>query len=497
MGPTGDPLSANPIPEKDMYSRLVGYVYVFNLIVGTGALTMPAAFEEAGWLLSLIAIVVLAFISFLTLTFLIETMAISNARLHLEKTIIQDNEEEVIHDNVSVNSGEERPLLENGVKRDKPNPTPSFEIRRTMEMGTMASMYFNKVGLVLFNLCIIVYLYGDLAIYAAAVPKSLRDVACTYEPQNFSCNGSKSESDPCWSEESAITRMDAYRIFVVVFFLLLGPFTFFNVQKTKYMQLFTSLTRWLAFFIMIALACLRLGRGEGKGQPQVADISGVPSLFGVCVYSFMCHHSLPSMVTPIRNKSKLYGVLLGDYSTILVFYLVLSMTAVFAIANGGIEDLYTLNFKPHGCDGLTSVKPIQYFLVLFPVFTLSTNFPIIAITLRNNLGAMFAMARSNGHARVPAAVTRVVCPLLALLPPVVVALSTNQVEVLVGITGSYAGAGIQYVIPAALVYLARKDFVAISGGYQHRSPFSHTGWIVLTFTWTFIAVVFVTVNHIV
>jgi len=32
------------------------------------------------------------------------------------------------------------------------------------------------VGFNLFYICIIVYLYGDLAIYAAAVPKSLRDV---------------------------------------------------------------------------------------------------------------------------------------------------------------------------------------------------------------------------------------------------------------------------------------------------------------------------------
>lgn len=30
-----------------------------------------------------------------------------------------------------------------------------------------------------------------------------------------------------------------------VFVLLLGPFTFFNVQKTKYLQFLTSLARWL------------------------------------------------------------------------------------------------------------------------------------------------------------------------------------------------------------------------------------------------------------
>lgn len=32
------------------------------------------------------------------------------------------------------------------------------------------------VGVVLFYMCMVLYLYGDLAIYAVAVPKSLRDV---------------------------------------------------------------------------------------------------------------------------------------------------------------------------------------------------------------------------------------------------------------------------------------------------------------------------------
>lgn len=31
------------------YSRLTGLIYIFNLIVGTGALTLPAAFHDAGW----------------------------------------------------------------------------------------------------------------------------------------------------------------------------------------------------------------------------------------------------------------------------------------------------------------------------------------------------------------------------------------------------------------------------------------------------------------
>ena len=49
--------------------------------MGTGALTLPAAFKDAGYLLSSVILILLAFMSFLTATFVIESMAAANALL--------------------------------------------------------------------------------------------------------------------------------------------------------------------------------------------------------------------------------------------------------------------------------------------------------------------------------------------------------------------------------------------------------------------------------
>ena len=38
----------------------VAIVYVFNLIVGAGALALPLAFAQTGWVLGIIALIVLA-----------------------------------------------------------------------------------------------------------------------------------------------------------------------------------------------------------------------------------------------------------------------------------------------------------------------------------------------------------------------------------------------------------------------------------------------------
>ncbi|XP_068387041.1 transmembrane protein 104 isoform X1 [Eschrichtius robustus] len=480
----------------ELYSPYVGLVYMFNLIVGTGALTMPKAFATAGWLVSLVLLVFLGFMSFVTTTFVVEAMAAANAQLRWKRMETHQEEEE---DDDSSTASDSDVLIQDSYERAEKRPILSvqrhgspnlFEITDRVEMGQMASMFFNKVGVNLFYFCIIIYLYGDLAIYAAAVPFSLMQVTCS-ALGNDSCgveaDAKYNDTDLCWGP---LHRVDAYRIYLAVFTLLLGPFTFFDVQKTKYLQILTSLMRWIAFTIMIVLALVRIGHGRGEGHPPLADFSGVRNLFGVCVYSFMCQHSLPSLVTPVSSKRHLTRLVFLDYVLILAFYGLLSFTAIFCFRGDSLLDMYTLNFARCDVVGLAAVR---FFLGLFPVFTISTNFPIIAVTLRNNWKTLFH--REGGT--YPWVVDRVVFPTITLLPPVLVAFCTHDLESLVGITGAYAGTGIQYVIPAFLVYLCRKD-TQLAFGYgtvnKHGSPFRHTFWVGFVLLWAFSCFFFVTAN---
>lgn len=55
--------------------------------------------------------------------------------------------------------------------------TRSYDITERVELGQMANMFFPKLLVTVFYICIALYLYGDLAIYSAAIAKSLRDVS--------------------------------------------------------------------------------------------------------------------------------------------------------------------------------------------------------------------------------------------------------------------------------------------------------------------------------
>ena len=97
---------------------------------------------------------------------------------------------------------------------------------------------------------------------------------------------------------------------------------------------------------MIVLAIIHISESKSNvTQPPIADISGVPNLFGVSVYSFMCQHSLPSLVTPIKNKRGLSKLLAADYALILVFYMLLGLTAIYCFSSDVLKDIYTLNFQ--------------------------------------------------------------------------------------------------------------------------------------------------------
>ncbi|XP_008551515.1 transmembrane protein 104 homolog [Microplitis demolitor] len=483
---------------SDQYSTGVGLIYIFNLIVGTGALTLPAVFSRAGWLLGTLVIVTLGFISFITVTFVIESMASANAinvwlKIKAKKKALHRIGEAEFVDSDS----EETPLVvESSVTNDDAEITSKFyTINDKIEIGEMASIFFNKLGISMFYICLAVYLYGDLSIYAAAIGKSLADVACNYLPANLTCNDTIPDNVSCW-EGSSVTRFDAYQISLTTFILLLGPFVFFNIQKTKYLQVLTSIMRWLAFTIMIIYALRILIVNGPQASPPAANVNGIPGLFGACIYSFMCHHSLPALVAPITNKKKLNRFLLFDYTLIAGFYLLLAITGAFSFAH--LDDLYTLDFGPRGagdCSKNTNIFLIiiEYFLALFPVFTLSTSFPIIAITLRNNLSSLFL----NNTTVYTLCLRKILFPFLAIIPPYVIAMSTKNLSFLVGITGSYAGAGIQYIIPTFLVYYARKktcNIIGVNVINNFKSPFISNYWLWFVFIWSVVCMILVTVN---
>jgi len=252
--------------------------------------------------------------------------------------------------------------------------------------------------------------------------------------------------------------------------------------------------RNVSLLIMIILALIYDVKGKGTKPTQWANWPGLPACFGAAIYAFMCHHSLPSIVTPIKEKKNINLLFLGDSIVILITYVVLCWSAVWAF--GSVENpkcepkpgppcklqkLYSMNFSSY------DFHPLAVFLVLFPVFTLSTNFPMIAITLRNNLMQLITWKEDT----MDPTFRRIIFTLLTLLPPYIIATLTDKTGFLVDITGAFAGLGIMFLFPALFVHFGRRKASELLGpltdSNHHKSPFSHQFWIYSIYVWCFVA----------
>jgi amino acid permease len=97
---------------------------------------------------------------------------------------------------------------------------------------------------------------------------------------------------------------------------------------------------------MIILAFVSVAK-SGRHDEQVPhfNILALPNLFGGVVYSFMCHHSLPSIVTPMRDKSQVLRIVGMAFVSIIIVYLFLFVSCGLAFGTGVLDPI-TFNFPP-------------------------------------------------------------------------------------------------------------------------------------------------------
>jgi len=97
---------------------------------------------------------------------------------------------------------------------------------------------------------------------------------------------------------------------------------------------------------------------------------------------------------------------------------------------------------------------------------------------------------------------QIVFALIAVVPPIAIAFATRSVKLLVGITGSYAGLGIMFFIPAFLVFYSRKAIERLSRDLgirlenPYKSPFHHMIWVLIVLIIASAALIWVTYQHI-
>ena len=255
----------------------------------------------------------------------------------------------------------------------------------------------------------------------------------------------------------------------------------------------------LGFGLMTILVILRFIEGH-RYMPQVANIKSLPFLYGIALYSAKIHDFIPGIIMPMSSKEYIYRILLGDFVTCWLFYLFLSYTSVFAFPGDEIEPLYTLNFfQPVTSDSINWRLVLGTMLALLPVISLVSIYPVLTVTLRENLKSLSKIileSRLKKKVKFPIIMDRFFFPLLVLIPPLIVAYMTQDIELLASITGSFPGITIQCIMPAAFVLAARYNIKKALGVYDnpYKAPLGNIVFAVVVLGWSVISVVMMSIN---
>ena len=566
------------------YTPLVAAVFLLNVFLGTGVLTLPYAFVRAGIVLSFFVLLGFGCIAYVTAMFLLEAMAAANA---LSKRAAEDGAPALleandggaaVHDGADAADGDASSAIKygsDGVVGEEGGDDASgdgssdeyFNLRQRFEVGELAAKLslaqgdspretirrrLEELGVYVF---LVAYTFGCLSTYAVAVVTTL-DQLIPWHPAG----------------------VDTYHLWLVVFACVVFPFCFGDFQNTRVLQIVVIIVRFAAYGVMVVTSLVFIAQNAPYGRPNDDAAStmsnaalslellqnatnttaptpvpapavaapgmwdrprefylapaGLSSLLGNTIFTFMFHHSVPGLTTPIRPDKWIQTTLLLTIFGSVLCYLLLCGAAMFAFedsiatscATGAkaclVQKLYSLNFQSY------HFTWIGKFIQGYPLLMVCL-YPLIAITLRNNLRRLIALVctaalgdgspwtrafrgtksidakcatANEGTAaqlllssvsddvaviaagpsttgllarlwakRVEASVV-LVSTLLAALPPLVLAAIVRDVQQVAHYTGSFAGLFVMLIIPSLLVLNARRRVAADEVLREMRNP---------------------------
>jgi len=443
-------------------SDLVGGVFLANALTGIGVLTVPYAFQESGWLLGTLVLVVCMLMAFITGTYVIEAEAIVNA-LHygdgvsdLVEGFLAETQQECIDQHVDPSHAKEY-FTGAIIKR---NVDSSFKIRDRFEVAEMGELLLtNVVAIKLVYLAIVLFIYGSLSAFVVTVNTSLA---------NTLVQASK------WTHQGLKTIDELYPWCLVVTFIIAFKLCLGDVQKTKIFTVVVMIVRFVAMVFMMSAALQTVMEEKIDFHDAVIDMPQWNTekfnlVFGNCVYVFSLHHCLPSMIAPLKHQGDSPCVLFTAFAMVVVLMVILSVTAMLAYG-ANVQPFYNQNFEHvswlHGSIGL--------YILAYPTLAISTM-PASAITLRNTIGKLLGAKPPDPDG--PVTLTTTLLTAGVLLPPFGMAYITRDITVILKYTGGYFGLTVSYALPLVLVIYGRRRLSTMTNPASFtwglKSPFGN------------------------
>jgi len=420
LGRSRSNLSLNSSTSEidNSYSSFTGstlYFLTINYILGVGCLGIPYAFSRAGFLLCGAVIVIISVVSYETVLWVAEAGARYESFGLLQREKMGKCKEDHNIDEHSPTIDEQTRLVKIKTCHDKHDKHENFDTCNTndqYEVIDLVSFYLGPFHKVFYQYSLMALMSIGLLAFSQVFSETLLTFIIPDDRKGNS-NGDVNEF-----------------LAVALFGLVVVPLSCTELDDQIFLQALMALFRFVAILIMIIGACTSLFFGshlnngeessitgidgttldEQDGPPYFAQdetkmdkinytycFSGFGVAFSTALFSQLFQHSVPGLIRPLRHREseerKVPFIFMAVLTTTCLFYLLLGTTTA-SYFGTETNPSVNLNFKNFAFGLDLDNEPLYVKLicrlasnivVLFPALDTLSVFPLIAITLGNNL----------------------------------------------------------------------------------------------------------------
>jgi len=347
---------------------------------------------------------------------------------------------------------------------------------RKFDFTNIFELYGGWKGKVIVWVAIACMCYGVLWAYASVFSSSVASLYFQFI-----------EDKQCivFAADASAECKRAYHICLVIYACIVIPLACLDMGEQAVVQMCMTIYRFTAFAVMIItlIAGLSYPRPDfhlgvsGYIPVEAVDWGGFAIVFLSGAVALNFHYNVPDIIHPMQDKSVLTRIVSGAQVVAFGFYIVLSVLSAWYFGNA-TQQLVTFNWstftaRDGGWGGDVSDRPaiaivVQLIVMLFPVFDMISVFPLVAVTLGNNIHNVLP---ANFKSAVQPRLVGIVSRLLAAIPPIIAAAIFGEISKIFSIAGIFCFWPV-LIWPPVLFLLSRKFCIERWGEAFTSTPYS-------------------------
>jgi hypothetical protein len=372
------------------------------------------------------------------------------------------------------------------------SPDPVHQITwRKFELTDLCGIFFGFSGKIIAQISLALYCYGLLWAYSAVFASSVDSIFYQFVYKK-TCN-IEAPGTPEWD----MSCRTGYYICLLIYACIVVPFSCLNVGEQASVQVLLTAYRFIAFTIMFVTVIVALvyplnfnstDPTKKFADPSFLEWSGFAGIFTTASVALNFHFVIPDLVRPVTNKKHILHMTTSALFVATVFYALMGILVSLYFGHN-TRSLATLNWQTYtaiegGWGGDVYQRPwhavvIQLLVMLFPIFDMLSVFPLVAVSLGENIVSIipdhnfFCGCCPTWFLALPDTtqrkITSITFRLLASIPPILLAAAAGSLNEIFKFTGLFSFF-LCFVFPTLLHWKSKRDCI------KGSEPLKIEGW---------------------